>query len=418
MGLTLNTGTLTLIGAGYDAVNYDSGEGQKMLPLRIELQLFRALYNTGESLAGNVQVKAVWQDGSCADVTDRSEYSMDLSEPLTENGTITAYFEGCSSSADYYIYDEAAPQLLKLAGSIDTVIEHSHAGENPSVTDNSGKNYTYGESGAYRVKGAFSMTIRCHGQSGLACPTTMATIPAATHPLNTKTEPLVFPYDWSTAPLYPPTDGVHPLLGQPSMNTYYVRASGGALRKTISIELIMYLDVSAPKVCPWDSDMLYIGLGYPVLDAKVTPLKSFVDEVPGDVNGWHGYAKFKGDTYYYQRFYHVGASSSKSIDILATRKISTNGTSGNADGVYDGSQTGRNGLLTNGILLRGPEYEIPYHIQGTRNGAPYSGEKVYRQKFNLIYIPITQRIYSGAEANAPESALHPSREDEIFKGMV
>lgn len=56
-------------------------------------------------------------------------------------------------------------------------------------------------------------------------------------------------------------------------------------------------------------------------------------------------------------------------------------------------------------------YEVPYIVRGTRQGVYGEARDTYKQKFNILNIPITDKIYSGSELTAPEEHLHPRIED-------
>lgn len=90
----------------------------------------------------------------------------------------------------------------------------------------------------------------------------------------------------STAPMIPEGDGIHPLFGSDEMAAHAI-VLGRYSTPVLSIELLLHLDVSAPRICPFSANQIYIGgLGYPYMNAEVTPLKSCLDELPADVNGF------------------------------------------------------------------------------------------------------------------------------------
>ena len=97
--------------------------------------------------------------------------------------------------------------------------------------------------------------------------------------------------------MLPSGDGIHPLLGSDEMATHIIYR-GSYSRTTISAELLLHLDVSAPRICPFYADKMYVGLGYPYLNAEATPLKPYLDEMPADVNGFHRMYSYRRDIYY------------------------------------------------------------------------------------------------------------------------
>ena len=311
--------------------------------------------------------------------------------------------------------------LLKVVGHINTIVSHDHAGENPSCTSNDRMSYTYHDGDNYRAKGCFSLVVRNHSynwpsqQTKLMFQQTVRTIPAAKWPLNGSYNSkssygdiygpgnawVVYLYSGSTAPMLPTAgDGIHPLLGSDAIETHALYKDGKLIRARFSVELLLHLDVSAPRICPWSSDKLYIGLGYPYLDATATPLKPYLDELPANVNGLYRLNAYRQDTYFgidwqvkgaLGKYFRVALSvgSSKASGVFSTHLKIATGQSKTSSGSYD----------------------VPYLITATKDGVHREFEQTYTQGFKILNIPITQLLYSGKESTAPEEHLHPRVED-------
>ena len=339
-------------------------------------------------------------------VVNGMEYKT-LQQNLYANGkkVLEAY---CNGNLVYPERENA--QLLKVIGHINTIIGHDHAGENPSASANSGENYTYHDGDNYRAKGCFSLVLRSYSNA-LSFQNGTTLIPAAKWPLNGSYSGsasrgdiygpgnawVVYLYSGSTAPMLPNGDGIHPLLGSDAMETHFIYR-GSYMRTTISAELLLHLDVSAPRICPFFADKMYVGLGYPYLNAEATPLKPYLDEMPADVNGLYRMNSYRRDIYYgfswtikgpTGRSFYVnlapGARSSSTI-LCSHLKIAT-------------SQYSSSG------------YEVPYIVRGTRQGVYREVQTTYKQGFKILNIPITDKLYLGSELTAPEEHLHPRIED-------
>ncbi len=324
-----------------------------------------------------------------------------LQQPLYANGNqvLQAY---CNGRLVYPERENTA--ILKILGNINTIVHHDHAGEDPSAQANSGTVYTYlpGEH-AYRAKACFSMVIRNYSfesqynRASFSYQQSPIILPAATGPLTSENGKMVFPYDWSSAPLLPSGDGVHPLLGCPELETHPIRRSGSYYRPTVGVELLLYIDVSAPPVCGWTSPSCYFGLGYPYTDVTATPLEEYLYYIPQDVNGVHWLSSYRRDAYYGFSWTLNTLSGTGVVVHMANGTRSDNG----------------NEFFTR-LRVAVDSYSYPskvtYRIQGTRQGYR-EFEYTYDQKFNIVNIPITRLLYSGTELAAPIEHLHPRLED-------
>lgn len=299
-------------------------------------------------------------------------------------------------------------RMLKVVGHINTIIGHDHTGENPSDTSGAGDDYTYHGGDNYVAKGCFSLVLRNHtGQ--LSYEHTPTLLPSAKWPLNNAYSGsdsdgdiygpgniwLVFPYAGGGGLIPTTGNGIHPLLGSEAMETHKIDW-GGNTRDMISAELLLYLNVSAPRICPWSSDECHIGTGYPFLDAEATPKKEYLTELPGDVNGMHRMYLYKRDIYFGLSWDKYGLTGRRFTVNLAPVARS------------------RNTFLCSHLKISTFNgYEVPYTIRGTRNGVDTEGEYTFTQNFKILNIPITDLIYSGNETAAPEEFLHPRLEDII-----
>ncbi len=328
-----------------------------------------------------------------------SEYRT-LQQKLYANGkqVLQAYCNG-----DLVYPEREDTELLKVLGSVHTIITHDHAGENPSAQASSGEQYTYLPGiHEYRAKACFSMVIRNYSYSTPNIPSFFSyqsspmIIPATTWPLDSSNEQYVFPYEWSTAPLLPNGDGVHPLLGSPALETHMIRHYGNYSHPTVSVELLLYVDVSAPPVCGWRSDSCHFGLGKPYLDVTATPLQDRLDTVPSDVNGLHWLSSYRKDAY---RGFSWTLNTPSGTQV--TVHMSNGSRSNNSDFFYRLRIAADNNSNT---------YNVAYRIQATRQG-DREFEYSYNQIFNIANIPITRLLYDGSELNAPEEHLHPRIED-------
>lgn len=300
--------------------------------------------------------------------------------------------------------------LLKVIGHINTIIPHDHTGENPSASANSGENYTYHGGDGYRAKGCFCLVLRSHSKQ-LSFQNSTTMLPSAKWPLNGSYSGsssrgdiygpgnawLVYLYQGSTAPMLPNGGGVHPLLGSDEMATHIINR-GSYTRATMSAELLIQLDVSAPRACPFFADRMYVGLGYPYLNAEATPLKEYLDEVPADVNGIHRMYSYKRDIYYGFNW-TIKAPTGRSFYVNL------------APGARSGSTILCSHLKICTSSSSSSGYEVPYIICGTRQGVYREVQTTYKQAFRILNIPITDKIYSGSELTAPEEHLHPRIED-------
>ena len=79
--------------------------------------------------------------------------------------------------------------------------------------------------------------------------------------------------------------------------------------------------------------------------------------------------------------------------------------------MYGLSATDLTDAVISYIRVHASDYQVPYTITGTRNNEEYMGEITYKQRFNIINIPITNMIYFGPESSAPKEHLHPSTHD-------
>lgn len=349
-------------------------------------------------------------------VANGMEYKT-LKQNLYANGkkVVEAY---CNGNLVYPEREDT--QLIKVVGSINTAVSHDHAGENPSCTSLDDCHYTYHGGDTYRAKGCFCLVMRNHSYNGSLQKSTLAfqqatkTIPAAKWPLSgaysaSKSNGdlygpgnawVVYTYQGGSCPMLPTAgEGIHPLLGSDAIETHTLNKSGNLIRAYYSAELLLYLDVSAPRICPWSCDKLYVGTGYPLLDAEATPVDPYLNALPGDVNGFYRLSIYRRDTYYSfdwtvkgptGRNFHISlspGSGTKNSTIFSSHlKISTGGYSSNG-------------------------YDVPYILRGTRHGVYQEFEHTYRARFKILNIPITQLIYSGKELSAPAEHLHPRVED-------
>lgn len=327
-----------------------------------------------------------------------------LKENLYANGkkVLAAY---CNDKLVYPDRENAT--LLKFVGHINTIVGHNHAGEAPSASANSGENYTYYEGDSYRAKGCFCVVMRSYSNRPLFFSTGTTTLPDTKWPLTNGSisgistggdiykgnQWLVFPYTWSTAALLPSGDGVHPLLGSDAMETHVV-SRDSYTRQYISAEILLHLDVSAPHICSFSADKMYVGTGYPYMNALGVPKKSSLSEVPADVNGLHRMYVYRRDIYF---------GISWTLTSAAGRKFEVR--------LCQGARSGTSRLCTHLKVLSDTGYEIPYTIRGTQQGVYRTVETTYKQKFRILNIPITDSIYLGSELTAPEEHLHPRLED-------
>ena len=299
-------------------------------------------------------------------------------------------------------------QLLKVVGHINTIIEHNHTGENPSASDNAGRNYTYHDGDNYRAKGCFSLVLRSYNNS-LSFQDGTTILPAAKWPLDgsfSESESrcdiygpgnawLVYLYQGSTAPMLPNGGGIHPLLGSDAIETHFIY--GGRNRKLISAELLLHLDVSAPRICPFFADELNVGIGYPFLNAEATPLKPYLDEMPANVNGLYRMNLYKHDAYYGFEWIITGPTGKEFVVELAP-------------GGYKMSQFCSH-LKIKSSRWTVSGYSAPYLVRGTQHGVYRETQVTYTQGFKILNIPITDKLYLGPELTAPEEYLHPRLED-------
>lgn len=342
-------------------------------------------------------------------VVNGMEYKT-LQQNLYANGkkVLQAY---CNGNLVYPEREDT--RLLKVVGNINTIIGHDHAGEDPSCSANSGENYTYHDGDNYRAKGCFSLVLRGHGTS-LSFQSGTTQLPAAKWPLNGSYSGsasrgdiygpgnawLVYLYSGSTAPMLPTSgDGIHPLLGSDAMDTHCIYR-GSYIRSTVSAELLLHLDVSAPRICPWTADKVYVGLGYPYLNATATPHKAYLDELPADVNGFHRMYSYRRDIYYGFNWTKTGPTGRSFYVSLAP-------------GARSGSSILTSHLKISTSQYSSSGYPVTYTIRGTRQGVYREVEHTYKHGFKILNIPITQLLYSGSELTAPEEHLHPKIEDLI-----
>ena len=302
--------------------------------------------------------------------------------------------------------------MLKVIGHINTIIAHDHAGESPSGISGRDEEYTYHGGDIYRAKGCFSLVLRSHASQRHMFYGDSIWLPEAKWPLNGSYSRnssngdiygpgnawLVFPYAGSTSPLIPDGGGIHPLLGSETMETHAITRNYyyGNNHNTVSAELLLHLDVSAPRICPWSSDEYHIGTGYPFLNAEATPHQAVLSELPGDVNGMHRMFAYKRDIYNGLSWAKYG---------LTGRKFSVS--------LAPPSRDGSDIICSHLKISTSGGYDVPYTIRGMRNGSNVESEYTFTQNFRILNIPITQLLYSGKEILALEKHLHPSLEDII-----
>ncbi len=340
-------------------------------------------------------------------VVNGMEYKT-LQQNIYANGkkVLEAYCDG------KLVYPEREnTSLIKILGNIDTIVSHDHSGAVSAGSN--GSNIAFYGGDSYRAKGCFSLVIRNHSSaSALYFQNSTVTIPAAKWPLNGDYNErysdgdilgpgnawVVYNYNGITGNgLTSGNDGAHPLMGSDAIETHALYKSG-IIRAIYSVELLLYLDVSAPSICSFHCDELRVGLGEPFVDAEAIPVKPYFDEVPAAVNGFHRMYSYRGDTYFGFGWTLHGPNGVGFYVNLARRTTA-----------YSGIFCSHLKISTGQYPSEG--YEVPYIIRGTRYGKTQEIEHTYRQSFKILNIPITELLYAGSELKAPEEHLHPREED-------
>jgi hypothetical protein len=187
--------------------------------------------------------------------------------------------------------------------------------------------------------------------------------------------------------------GVHPLWGD-TMQAKMLSKTGTT--GIYSAELLLYLDVSAPPVCPFYCNDLRINRGTYwdeiYQDAEAVPLHDHLESLPSDVNGWYRAMSYQKNTYYGVSWILTGPSG-KRFNVRAA-------------GEYRWDYTGPY-ISHLAVSTTSKGYEVPYAIHSRTGETEYT----YQQAFPILNIPVTAVPYGGMESETPEEHLHPSVAD-------
>lgn len=295
-----------------------------------------------------------------------------------------------------------SPRLIKVLGGIDRTVVHNHAGDYPPARSGDGYEYLYEGEHSYTVKVSFSLVLRTlYNANDLSWDGTTGTIPATPWPLTTSNANFVYPYEWSTAPMIPNGDGVHPLLNSSDIGTYVISQRK---RTDIGAELLIYIDISAPPICPWKSDACMIN-GSQWTDVNAIPNEAHLDQAKADVNGLY-YLKYSRIDPYYEgvRWTIKRQGGNKGFTILLAPRA----------GYSSGKFTSYIKIF-NDMNSYANAYSVAYTVSGLNlQGVQSTAQVTYKQGFNYANVPLTELVYQGPESEAPVDCLHPSVDDLVI----
>lgn len=335
-----------------------------------------------------------------------------LDQEFSVNGkrVISAYANG------RLVYPEREDTMvMKLIGSVDRVVEHDHAHDDPSGKLMGGHKVYY-DPGAryYREKASFSLVLRNHNypqgdaihqyyyNAALENEMVSELIPAVPCPPRGMVQ-YALPYLFSTNPFTPEGDGVHPLVGSESKNGYRLFYRSTQAHPVVSAELLVSIDVSAPPVCSWRAEQFYGESSYPYKDAVGIPLIDYVEDLPRDINGTYRFAARRG--YFTKTYDNFRWSWDQKPDIRFEVNLARPSKTDKPKVVWSDYVA----IKMDNHWTRG--YEVPYLIKGIRNGTYTETVMKLKERFVIANIPYTQILYSGLESEAPDWALHPLEED-------
>lgn len=293
-----------------------------------------------------------------------------------------------------------SPRLIKALGGIKRTIVHNHAGDYPPAKSGDGSEYLYEGEHSYTVNVSFSLVLRTlYNANDLNWAGTTGTMPATPWPLTTSNSKFVYPYEWSTNPMLPNGDGVHPLLNSPDIGTYVI--SQRKTRIYIGAELLIYIDISAPPICPWESDACMIN-GSQWTDVNAIPNEAYLEQAKNDVNGLYHMKYTRIDPYYDGVKWTIKRQGGdKGFTILLAPW--TGYSSGNFTSYIK---------ICNAMSSYANAYSVPYTVTGVNlSGVQSTAQVTYKQGFNYANVPFTELVYQGPESEAPIDCLHPSVDD-------
>lgn len=305
-----------------------------------------------------------------------------LQEPLYVNGTQVLKVLVNNKK----VYPEGSDtKITKIRGFIELDLNHNEYGEGMRVYDAGGDEFFYPPGDhSYKVRAAFSFVIKSdranYSDSGM----TLSACTMGSAPVN-----LIFPYTASSNPFLPAGDGVHPLLGCPSIET---KTLSWYTDYPYSLEMLVYLDMIPPPVCKWTAEEFAYGLGYPWINVTATPVNSRLQEAADDVNGLTSLNRVENRS---SGWYTTGPSGQRNHYKISGTRSSYYG--------YIGFN-----YLT---LETDAGYLAQYRLNGTRRGVESEGYVTLNQKFNFVNIPVTDCVYSKPEWLVPEKERHPIVED-------